>query len=526
MRLKRIITAIAVAALLFSLILNLSLPAMALSDNLDYGRESSGEEESLTPSELLEKIIDTEISDVERKYLDKHSKVVLKYDSGITSSYVKSDYVAANGELTVRARPYSYTAENGATVTWLPTVITLDGREGTQRFEGDECISVFGGVTEDDNTRAEVTYKASFTVGKDTVNSLLNMAYNDAVFGREDIARRNAEYDRLYAQYREEKLAYEDYLERLSQYESDYALYTKYLQDKRIYEELCAEYEEYLALLDDFNEKNEVYLAYLEAEENYKKQYTEYLAYKRACEEYEVNKPLYEQYLVDIEVARAQLKVIDAIKVKMTDGRTVYDAVMGSTVTSVLENKDLITSNIMGAREDVVDLAGNATEKLRELFRDYFSLKTEEQKYNYYVNNYESFKTSFRELLVALDNLYRVRMVRATLISEGKDKKYIILVSQLYIIATALSEEEITSYDGKYKYNDSFTIENQTPKNILEKKTYFEKVSPVPLKSGYPTEIKEPKLPEVELTEPKKPTPIEKPTAPDYVQKPDEPKEV
>ena len=183
-------------------------------------------------------------------------------------------------------------------------------------------------------------------------------------------------------------------------------------------------------------------------------------------DKYGIDDASYQKYLADMETVEKQLSAVELVKVKMTDGRTLYGAVMGGTVDEVLGNKSLLTG-ILDVDASVVDRAGAATERVRKLMQSYYELEEISDRYNYYVVNYESFVESFRELTVTLDALYRYPRVRGTLIAEEKDKKYIILVAQLALVTNALTDAPVKDINGNASYGENWKIESKTIRQIL-----------------------------------------------------------
>ncbi len=199
---------------------------------------------------------------------------------------------------------------------------------------------------------------------------------------------------------------------------------------------------------------------------------------------------------------------------------------MGNTVTSVIENKELITSELVKADGVVVDLAGEATENLRVLLSDYFSITTESGKYSYYIQNYEAFRDNFVNLLKALDKLYLVKRVRATLIAQEKQEKYLILVAQLYCIANALSDEPVMNYDGKICFDSSYYVgkgynDQKKPVTILGSIYIPDTNSAAPIEGGYPAFVEKPEY--TVVPEPVKPAPVKLPVQPTPVSDPGAP---
>ncbi len=516
-------------AIVFSLVLSLvlAIPGYATDvGDYDYSRPASPYNTTLGGSDILNRYLGTDIEAVERAYLDMHSTVVLQYDGTITTSRIYHEY--GNGTLIVNAKEYSYLAQNGITVRWIPATATL----GTETSDlspvpdtEDMYSTAFDGVTEDAGLVLSVEYRISFVIAKDDMARLLRQAYTDAQYWNDEIPRRVAEYERLVDEYEAKVLDHDQYLDALSKYETDYPIYLDYLEAKYIYDEKLKIYNDYLADLD-------AYYAAIENNKNldklWEQYYIDYAIYRDylvTVEQYEAKYAEYEidyaEYLKVTERLQNQLSAIEAAAIPMTLDRTVYSAVMGSMVTQVLENKTLITGSLIGVAEEVVNDAGRATDNLRVLLPYYFhTLTTFEDRYAYYTVNYEAFRDNFSLLLRSLDCLYRNNKVRGMLISKGLNEKYVILVAQLAHIANALSDAPIRSYYGEYTYGDEFRIDGKTVMEVLEYKSYLTDTgAATPDPNGYPTPITPPTEPEF-MAEPTKPAKVEVPAYPPEVPDP------
>ena len=181
----------------------------------------------------------------------------------------------------------------------------------------------------------------------------------------------------------------------------------------------------------------------------------------------------------------------------MTMGRTLYAAVMGNTVAQVLENEDAIV--FAGADRKAVQLAGEATERVRSLMKGYKACKTEAQKYMYYTANYDNLCESFLLLTQTLDALY-TSDVRTFLVMKDKNEKYVILVAQLALVTNALIDGPLHNYYGKVSYTSSWKFDGKTISQILKNKTYF-----VDTDTGAPIDVPAPVEKPADLVEVKKP---------------------
>ena len=479
--------------------------------------------------EILETYVDgIALTDAEKDYLRLSGGLLLTYSLNIPTSQVKAEY--SDGTLTVTANEYVDPYSENKSLVWIPTEATVNGT--TKAFTDSPYTVQFFGLDAQNGDSVDVKYTADFSISKDTVNGFINLAYNDAVRYDAEIREKTAEYEKAYAEYALKSAAYEKYL-------ADTEAYNLYLTQKRIYEEKSREYLVYLEELREYEDAKAKYDAYLAAKEQYYKDFADYMKFLSDLKLYNKKVAEHKQYEKKIAVVRNQLGVINATKTPITSlKRTVYSAIMGDTVTTVIENKGNIVE-VFGANPEVVDMAGVATNNLRELLKDYFEISgnNEEERYKYYVTNYELFRDNFANLLVALDNLYLNEGVRGAMIAQEKHEKYLILVAQLYYVANALSDEPILSYSGKYYFDSDYKIGMSYPSDkrvslskALENESFLSDTNDAsPVEGGYPIEpiiptytpVDEPIVP-TPVTCPIELEPVSEPVEPAPVQQPEE----
>ncbi len=515
----------AVVLLLFALIYTLLITVVFAAGEDDYSRPGATEKTTLNSADILSLIIDEELSDAERSYLELYGEYKIIYGSYIPASFVKISYNRESGEVRIAAQKYAYAAENGAEIAFLPNTAQI-GEKVTDFIEYDgEFIAelVLDTILEDE--KAKVNYKTEFTVSESIINSLICKAYNDAEYWKDFLLQKEAEYQSAIREYKEKKELYDAYLLALSEYESELSLYEDYRSEKIAYNIRLAAYTRYLSELSEYEEELSLYEKYEKALEEYNKNYIAYKEYLKAKENYPEALSKYNAYLDDISTVRAQIAIIDGLKNNSTSlKRSVYHAIIGTTVTEVINNKDAIANNTVGVKPETVDQAGVATENLRKLFKGYYELEEEADKYAYYLMNYEGFKNNFISLFTALDKMYTNSKVRLAIREKGIQEKYEILLSQLYYVVNAISDTPVYNYDGTAVYNSSYVVNavtKATPIKLLENIPYMaDNNNAAPLAAGYPEKAEEPIL--VEVAEPVIPAQVIKPVEPETVQNPGE----
>ena len=506
-----------VCALLFFVLTAsfISLFSKASSDE-DYSYPYATLSKEIYADEFLKAYLpEINLTDIESDYLRLQSGFLLAYNCHIPTNQITTSYT--NGRLTVTASEYTYTAVNGTVVVWTPVSATV--YEKTKNFYSSPYSVEFSGLTASDGDSVKVKYSASFVISKERIDRLVNMAYTDAPRLEAEIASKKAEYEREHNEYLINTQKYNEYLASLAEY-------NEYLTLKKTYDARYAEYLVYLEEKADYDEAKALYDAYIFNKDKYHKDLAKYIKYLAYAEQNLAKIEAYEKYQQKFDTVLAQLDAIKKAKTPLTDlKRTVYSAIMGDTVTAVIDRKGDIVK-VLGADAKVVDVAGVATENLRVLLKEFFDLKNTQEQYQYYIANYEAFRDNFANLLKALDNLYLVNGVRGAMIAEEKHEKYLILVAQLYYIANALSDEPITSYDGKYLFDSTYQIgssysadKRYYPGDVINNEPFIadsDNASPLP--DGFPIAPEKPEY--TFMTEPVMPSPVSEPIAPDPMDSP------
>lgn len=508
----------------------------------DYSRPGSQYNETVTSADILEFLLGEELGEAEREYLVAYGDIKFVYNDAITTNYVTATLDGTR--LDVKADEYEYETEDGSLVVWIPVRATLDGvtRELSRGADGSYSATFLSASTSG-NAAVKITYAIEFKISEAESERLLNYAYNDALTLRSELNRARAEYELAYEEYLVEKDEYDEYLSALLKYEYDLGLYNEYLAKKKIYDEALSRYNKYLSDLAAYEAASLAHEKYLEAEQKYQIESSLYAEYLNQQSIYQSDLTKYNSYLDAVNLRRSRLAAIELTKVVMTDlKRSVFAAINGNMVDTVLAERDSLESAMVGVPAAVIDLAGESTERLRVIMAEYFSYESEAAKYNYYTQNYTEIRDNFVNLFISLDYLYSNNAVLAILIEQDKDEKYRILVAQLYLIATALSDTPVKSVDPslvvggkgaeKYKqfvYDGNFKMDvfEYTVTDILGNETYIEDTgNATPTEAGWPAEIKKPTAPKY-MDEPKKPPYVSPPEEVEPVSAPgNEPLEV
>ncbi len=518
------------------LLLSLLLPALAAeggeSAKYDLAKAGSSHNKTATSADILEDILGVEISEAERSYLVYCGALSINYDDGITTAKIAA--IFEDNILSVTAYPYSYTSVGGVNVTWVPKSARLGEESKSLTPEADAYKTSFEAVSPDSEiTRVDVVYALDVRISEEDALTLLNKARSDIPLLEEEIEKKTDAYNTALGEYTAAKEKYLAFLEEEKKYASALEKYNEYLLNLRIYEDKLEAYNEYLADKKEYDAALELRKQYEKDIASYKEEYQLYINYLAEKKTYENSVKEYNAYIEKAEAFRAQLAVIEYATVPSVNmNRTALAAINSDLVTTVLFERDTLESNVVGAPPKVISLAGEATDMLRILLNDYFSLTTEQGRYAYYLQNYEAFRDNFVNLFISLDYLYTNPKVRAALYETERDEKYRILLAQLYLISRSLSDTPVKSVpkdmvDGSYNsdkykqfvYTDKYTmdIKKYTVSEVLGTSELLSDTnSAAPINGSFPAPV----------DEPVEPTEVKMPTEPAYVAIPPEVVEV
>ncbi len=469
----------------------LCIPVFGFEGNYDYTDHVSDKSEAFSPADMLEEHLTESVSEAERIFLESYSTLALKYNSVINANKVTLEY--ESGVLTVRAKEYSYSAENGKTFVWIPDYVTVKGETKDFVKDGEDYIALLETESADD---ADVYYKAETEIAKSDFDVILNLYYHTARFAAD-----------------------------MADYETKRAAYEKYVYEKRIYDDALEEYNRYLDDYDEYEEIKYRYEHYDELLAKYEQDKIKYNKYLESLRTHEEDIKKYEKYEEKLALVRKQLSAFELVYVDMKQERNIYDAVTGGTVDQVLVNEGAILSELGPQYRSIVAVADRSTKDLRRLMEAYLLCETEEEKYNFYITNYKKICESIFGLTWSLDELYYAPGIIPVMKSAGKHEKYVILVAQLVLTSCALIDGEVRHENTLY--GDMWKMDKRTYTEVLENKTYFvDDNTSKPLERGYPVAVPKPDIEEVE--NPKLPEkPSSKPIAPKEVDHPgDAPKTV
>lgn len=521
------------------------LGASAAQNAYDFSMPG-GSSVALDASALLGRMGET-VGDVEREYLDGvfellYSEPLSKTESGQPTVLTFYEGDGEGGELRAEASVYRYLASNGSEVVWSPTAATVNG---IPMSETDGAFSAQVGDTATDGDTVSVTYETTLTVKRGDVNVFLNSAYRAAEAAHTKLEEAEARYQDEYARYLSAKAQYDRYLAALEQYERDEAEYKQYCSDLAVYESELRRYEAYLAALETYERDLEAYNGYDERLAAYKEQVRAREQYLQALAQYQKQLEAYESAVASPEGEKAlhQLDILAYLTRPVTSlKRTLYDAIMGGTVTQVLANSELLYQ-YGHVEKKALDEAARVTYNLRDLLPHLTACKTDEERYTFYILNSDALRENFCTLWRTLDFLYAYEdydIVRDNIKGDRKTK-FDILLAQLYYFCNAITDGGVPNYAKVYNYgrdkksykakdfDSSYLIAGKTPLSIIGEDFLEDKEMAEPLQNGYPkippkpedpTPVADPGQQPVRPREPVLPEEVKQPTPPETVEPP------
>ena len=522
MKIRRLFLFVICLALLFTTVIAPTSYSLAAEDHYDYSRDGSYFNTAFTSADILE-LLGYELTDAESAYLAKYATLSVRYEEIATTQDIE---VSSNDDVTrVSASTYSYVASNGSTVIWTPIEATVNGKTAAMTAAGDELYASFEGVTVDSDSLVEVRYRMNaVSIKAGDINRIINLAYNDAVSLKAEIKT-----------YVENESAINEYFVAVDRY-------SQYVSDKLVYDQKKALYDKYLADFAVYDSQLEKYESYLEALEKYYEDYDAYLNYDTALEKYEADIARYNRYLSDLSIAELQLKMLnDGLMSKVTYlDRQIYGCLFANLVDEVVAQKDKLTK--IGAKMSDINDCDAATKKIRAILKPedgvaYVDLKTTEEKYAFYVNNYEELRDSIILLTVSLHNIFdtdgvllAMHMAANMLNKPNYTEKLAIFISQLVYFSNALSDETIMTKNGKAVLNGELKLDYRDESgadrydvklyDILEENIFVEDIAnPKPINL---VKVEEPSNPGERPVEPVLPEEVSKPIEPTSVQDPGE----
>lgn len=539
---KRILTALlCVILILTASVIPTTLVSARTSTEYDYSKMGSYFNTTFTSADILD-LLGAELSDGERAYLDAHGTVNLKYET-VTTQQIS--VVSIDNSTTVIARPYAYVSAKGSEATWTPSSVSVDSLNGSFSEKDGEYVAVFEDLTVNDDSTVSVDYvlDVTFIISPDDINEILNLAYSNAPAIKASVESARSDYN-------SKKSAYDAFYaangEAVEKYHSDTLLYNQYLIDKAVYDERYSAYLTYLDEYSVYSTQLDLYNTYLSDLDEYNAIIDNNLNYEDNLAKYNVDIVSYNEYVAKMKIVKEQVTALhNGLMTKVTPlKRQLHSALFSSLIDDVIAANKEAYITMLGISEDAINDCISASNDIQAILAPkdgvaYKKLKTDEDKYEFYVNNRDELCRATSKLAAALYDMYSNQRLRLLMHSAptlvGKDdytEKLSIFISQLILFSNALTDDPVMSYDGSFILDGNVTfhywdadgkeIKNRTAIDVLGGESYVEDTgNSVPIAGGYPDEVKEPTLP-VLMTVPEKPTPVTRPIEPTLVTDPGE----
>ena len=458
-----------------------------------YGSENNL---TLPADELFGKLFSSlNLSQAEAIYI-KDNLFSLTYNASIPSDTVQTTYHKDTGVLDVRVSVYSYTAENGSVVRWIPKKAIVGDVEQSLSFDGDAYVCNFGDLYQaEKDFDMEVIFSWTVTIPENVVEMLLLQSRYDGVAAEEALTKYREELDayndalaayNACIQYERDRAARDRYERELAQYILDKAAYDVYLEKKQVYDTQKKAYDEYLAAVKAYEDAWDEYEIYKNFMEDYGQQYADYLVYQQ-----------------QMDAVFANLNIMDAMYVADSREWRFSSSVLGSLVDMVIENR----AELEKVAFTEGDAVANSTMVIRTILNEYLYIRynkwypSQYEKfksiYAYYSEHYRELSDNITLLYDALKLLYGNDVVVEYIETKGKGEHFRQFLAQLYVFKCCLSDAEAI--------NPAWTPHtrlNQTLAQVLEPCHMLKDIQSDPLKSPYPeTEVKE-IVPPVDQVEP------------------------
>lgn len=486
----------------------------------------------ISPSDLLSKILEgrESLSSAEKEYLDGYFDEYLVYASALPDSLV--DTVTDAGTLSVSAESYTYTAENGIEVTFIPVYCTV----GDARY--DLADGKADGIAYTEGAEVKVYYNGHLPLPESTVNKLLNFTYNEA-----QLALSSAEY---IIEYNKALAEYNKYTEDAEKYEKDKKSYENYLSAKELYDKAIVLYEENRKYAETYQAKLKEYTDYVKANEKY---LSDLEQYKKDYAAYEKNYADYTAYIYNANAIRVAITPLDTIyNPSGEEMGSLYGAMQNNELVSMFEKYKSTLVNSFGVKESDISLIRRYSDELDLLLTQYKEKKniSDKDAFEFYKANYQRISFLFGAIYGKLTsiitptifNLICGKMELEYKEDNGAYRKLRLknVLASTYLISCALNDSvtadsvwHFYADDGEphtYFFSDLLSVNaiitdtnKSNPAELIwcEPVELMEKAPELPVR---PKKVEKPMEP-LDLPKPTEPKKVEKPIPPTPVQKPE-----
>ena len=495
-----------------------------------------GHRVTVSPADLLRTLIGAPISETEASYLDAYFGESLVYSDDLPDTLLAVEQTD-EGEVTVRATPYEYTATNGRTVTRLPLyALCGNQRKNLSLMPDGSYEAVFEGL--EGIVTVTVSYHGGLSLSASTVNRLLNYAYTDALRGEDAEAEVIA--------YEIAKAEHEAYITALLDYSLQKKKYDAYVTEKNAYDELLAAYEQNGKDWEAYRTKKKAYDTYLSEREQY---YRDLDTYRTEYAAYEKNVAAHTAYLNNLTAIRSSIATMESLYIKPEGYNSLYKALQNAELVSMFEKYQSILTANFGVPASEIKALRQSSDRLNELLKQYAEKRdcSEKDAFLFYKQHYGEIRDRFNHLYEKLTQimtppLYLLMCGKLELeygkeMGAYKKNRIKIVLSHIYRICLCLDDTETVADTWQF-FNDEGDPHSYYFANLLDKRVIIADtnqsdpsslnwIDEVPLATPpklptEPTPVDKPVAPPT-LTEPTPPTVVDEPTKPTVVEEPKAP---
>lgn len=499
----------------------------------DYSHSDPGKRTvSLSPSHLLEALTGTAPSVAEADYANRHFDRLLLYYDQIPASHAFLAY--KDNTVSVTAYPFSYTAANGETVTWIPTEVVYSTATPVPLAEQSGVYTcAVTGVNEATGRDVRIVYSCQLTVPAAMAVDLISFAYAEAD---------EAEHLPTAEEYAAALAAYRAYLAAMDHYRDAYIAYEAYLAACDEYKTKQAEYEAYRLRVKEYEAQYDTYKKYVDAMTAYRAERAEY---DRIYRENGDAAEAYVQYLNNLNRIRLSLYAMESLFLAPSSKKTgtLYNALQNAELVTMFERYRDTLVTIYGVSDATLTHLRKTSDELNVILSGYAAARavSEAEAFAYYQAHYDELCTLFnylynnmREIISGMIFNHICALMEVEYDAEfATYRKWRIknIVCHIYLICLCL--DDARTADGQWEFfSDSGKRHTYAFTDLLDQNlilTDTNTASPTGL--SFPAEVERVVLPDppkepAYVAEPTAPAPMSEPIPPTTVTEPTEPEEV
>ncbi len=351
-------------------------------DDLDF-RGSSSKNATEQMGEVLDRVEGVEMSAQEKNFIRYayEGQHVLYYTRPSLND-LDYEYDGGDKRLIVTVAEDLYKPKkHDAFVVWQPMTVTIGDVTCDFAPASDLGEGMYRAVFENLEWSAELTatieYGAELEITAATLNDFVNFAYQNSLVLHDEYASLEARLDA----YRVALQAYEQNRDQWLQYENECDRYDLHLAKSAMYKDYVA-YQNYLSQLGVYESQHQAFLENQQAWARYEQdslKYAQYVQYRDV------------EYPALRTTVDNQLQLLALMeKPDPNTGISFMDMMIDDRIAGMIEEKRTLVSALVG--EGPVDAVVESTQKLQSFCLTYRSLTTDQEKYAFYIQEYNRVK--------------------------------------------------------------------------------------------------------------------------------------